>query len=746
MGGVPSLGVPGGIVTALLLAAGLVVLVVREVRAQRGESRRHRRATLLTLRVATALGVWLVAVQPRLVSERTEHRAGRLAVLFDASRSLRARDARGTRAEAARALAARLAAGPGAESADVYTFGANARPASLAGLGARLDPREDDTRLADVVRQVLAAGDRTGRDGGEVGAVVLVSDGADRARAPVAEALARLGVKVHTVALGGRRALRDDAIAAVAADATAFLRQTGRVRVTVRSTAGGAIPVVLRRGGVVLREAVVEVPAGAEASVELPLSADALGRTAYTVTIPVAADDDVPENNERAFVVRVVRDKLRVLLVCGRPSADQRFFREFLQRDPSIDLVSFFILRGVSDQADAQNDELALIPFPTDELFTEHLGSFDIVFFQNFAYGPYRLAGYLPNVADHIDRGGSFAMIGGELSFGGGAYADTPLAGVLPVEVPPAGASESELVDLETFRPTIAPALARQPVVLWQPEPAQSAAALRALAPLHGVNRVLGLRGEAEVLLEHPTLREPSGRPHPVLVVGTKEKGRTLALLTDDAWRWGLTTGGATGDASAYTRFWDRALRWLARDPTLEPAQLDTDRASYGPRGRVVVEGVLRDARYSPLADRAVALVMRRGAEGISRVAMRTDAEGRVRAELAGPEEPGAYTVAAVPEGAAGPLAEAVFVVETGGDELADPQAHPETLAAISAATGGAHYDSPDDAPPLARFDATRTRSLGVVAHAPFARWPFVLLVALLFGAEWFVRRRWARP
>jgi uncharacterized membrane protein len=746
MGGMPALGVPGGLVTALLIAVVLAVLVVREWRATAGESHRRRRHVLLGLRVLTALGVWLVAVQPRFVSERLEQRPGRLAVLFDASRSLRARDAEGTRAEAAAALAARFAAGPGAEAAEVYTFGATARPAALAGIGARLDPREDDTRLAEVVRQVVEPGARAGRDGGEVGAVVLVSDGADRARAPAAETLARLGVKVHTIALGGRRALRDDAIAAVAADATAFLRQTGRVRVTVRSTSGGPIPVALRRDGAVLREAVVEVPAGAEASVELPLTADALGRSAYTVTIPVAADDDVPENNERAFVVRVVRDKLRVLLVCGRPSADQRFFREFLQRDPSIDLVSFFILRGVSDQANAENDELALIPFPTDELFTEHLGSFDIVFFQNFAYGPYRLAGYLPNVADHVLRGGSFAMIGGELSFGGGAYADTPLAAVLPVEVPPAGAPESELVDLEPFRPVIAPALSRHPLVMWQPDPAQSAATLRALAPLHGVNRVRGLRGEAEVLLEHPTLREPSGRPHPVLVVGTKEKGRTLALLTDDAWRWGMTTGGATGDASAYVRFWDRALRWLARDPTLEPAQLDTDRASYGPRGRVVVEGILRDARYLPLADRAVSLSVRRGVAETARVAARTDAEGRVRAELASPEEPGAYTVAASSEGASQPLAEAVFVVETGGDELADPRAHPEILEAIAAATGGRHYDAPGDAPPLARFDATRTRSLGVVAHAPFARWPFVLVVALLFGAEWFVRRRWARP
>ena len=51
-----------------------------------------------------------------------------------------------------------------------------------------------------------------------------------------------------------------------------------------------------------------------------------------------------------------------------------------------------------------------------------------------------------------------------------------------------------------------------------------------------------------------------------------------LALGADSTWRWSLTTAGLRGDASAYERFWDRALRWLARDPLLDPAHVETDR------------------------------------------------------------------------------------------------------------------------------------------------------------------------
>src|SRR5690606_5491753 len=140
--------------------------------------------------------------------------------------------------------------------------------------------------------------------------------------------------------------------------------------------------------------------------------------------------------------------------------------------------------------------------------------------------------------------------------------------------------------------------------------------------------------------------RMESGGPLPVLVLGTAGRGRTLALTTDTSWRWGMTTGGLTGDASAYERFWDRAVRWLARDPALEPARVTTDRERYGPGARAAVTGQLRDARYAPHADEAITLRLldAAGAER-ARAEARTDRDGNVAAELALPAEAGAYRV-----------------------------------------------------------------------------------------------------
>lgn len=732
-----SLAVPGGALSAALLGLALLAAVLASAWGLRAEPRRERRAILLALRVASAAIVWAVAVQPRWVAERFEETDGSLAILADASRSMSLPREGASRAERSQELLTRWAAER--EPAAAFTFGDRLEAADLSRLAAELPSDQGESRLGGALDALLT-------DDPELGAVVVVSDGADRAGLDPARFAGR-GVRVHTVALS-EEGLRDDAIASVEADSVAFLRRPARVRVVVRSLggSGGPIPVTLRRGEQVVREVVAEVPVNGEAAVEIPFTPTRLGREVFRVTIPRAPGDAVPENDERAFLVRVTRDKLRVLLVAGQPSWDERFLRSFLKRDPATDLISFFILRNTSDMTMAGPDELALIPFPTDELFNEHLGSFDLVIFQNFEYGPYQMASYLPRIRDYVVRGGSFAMIGGPLSFHSGGYAGTPIAEVLPVDLPPAGTPATRTVVTDRFSPRLTSGMERHPLVELLPDPAQNLAAWARLAPLNGANVVSRVRPDASVLLEHPSHRMESGGALPLLVLRAAGRGRTLALTTDTTWRWGMTTGGASGDASAHERFWDRAVRWLARDPALEPARITTDRERYGPGARAAVTGQLADPRYAPYADRAIALRLLDSA-GQERAAVetRTDREGRVEAELALPADEGAYRIEARLAGATEALAEEWLVIEAGGDELADPRANPALLRALSEATGGTFYPSPQDAPALADLDTTLTRSLGIVSHEPFGGgWAFALLVAV-FAGEWFLRRRWGR-
>lgn len=749
------LAVPGGALTAIVLGLVLIVLVVIDLRSLGpwlGPSWGRRRTVLAALRVLSAAFVFLVTIQPTLRRDHLAQEEGRLAVLFDASRSVGVRsgesdeDGEGTRLEAMQRLSARWAGAIEGDAPPTYAFGTSVRATAL---GETLSATDDDTLLAAALEELVDADP-------SIGAVVVVSDGADRGGAAV-EAATSLGIRVHSVALGADQPLRDDGIAEATIDRVAFLRRPARVRVVVRrlGAAGGPIPVSLMEGERRIAEQIVEVPEDGTAEVSFEVRLEHLGRALYRVTIPSPAGDAVPENNERALLTRVVRDHLRVLHVAGQPSWDQRWLRGFLERDPTMDLISFFILRSTTDMVMADASELALIPFPTDELFNEHLGSFDVVFFQNFEYAPYAMEVYLPRIRDYVQRGGSFAMIGGPLSFSAAGYAETELAEVLPVEVLPRGTPASVAITTDRFEPVVARELTRHPLVMLGADPTTSAAIWAGLSPLQGLNVVARTRPGAHTLLTHPSHRAASGEPLPVLSFSEPGRGRSLALMTDTTWRWGITTGGETGDASIYDRFYDRVLRWLARDPALEPVRVSTDRERYGPDARIEVRGTVADERHAPLTTHEASLVLLDASDheiGTS-IAVRPDENGDFSGVLRAPPSAGGYRVrvrATPREGAvvgAGSEAEVVaeepFVVETGGDELADPRADPELLAALASATEGTAFRSPDDAPNLDAFDATRVRTLGTETEPVLATWWALLLLVSVLGGEWILRRRW---
>lgn len=725
--------VGGGLVSALLVLA-FIVLCALGVRQALRVQVATRRWSLLAMRLSTASAALLFALQPQCVAERVQNVQGRLVVLLDASRSMSVRDGGTSRAEREHELLERWGGDRDAPF-DLYTFGRDAAPANAADLNAEQLASEDDTRIQRALERV--AGDL----GEDLGAVVLVSDGADLSPGWSPAQLRELGVRVHAVSFEAAADVRDDGISSAEADPVAFLRQRAEIAVTVRSTGGDRQPLVisLRQDGQVVSQATAEIDDKGVGKAVLPFTPSRIGRAVYSVSIPVAEKDAVPENNERAVLVRVTRDKLRVLLLCGAPTWDTRFLRAFLKADPATDLITFFILRTSSDLTMASPEELSLIPFPTDELFREHLDSFDVVIFQDFNYAPYQVAAYLPRIRDYVLRGGAFAMIGGSRAFGAGGYERTPIADILPVDMVPGAKSLLE----EEFQAVVAKETARHPIVELVPDPVQNLKTWSELAKLVGANEMTGVRDGAQALLVHPDQRAAQGAPMPVLAVGSAGQGRTLALAADSTWRWGITTAGQRGDASAYERFWDRALRWLARDPLLDPAHVETDRERYGPGARMQARMRLRDARYEPLAERALELlVLDKSGEKQSMQSIKSDAAGAASAELKTPLQPGAYRIAVRDPQSDELIAEQGFAVEIGGDELADPRPRPDLMAEIARTTGGSFYTH-ERAPDLDAFDRTRTRALGTDVTEPFTSpWFFALLVAL-FGVEWVLRRAW---
>jgi hypothetical protein len=135
--------------------------------------------------------------------------------------------------------------------------------------------------------------------------------------------------------------------------------------------AGAPAAVVIRRSGqVVARRAVVSGQI-----VRLPIRIENAGANLIEVEVETVPDEMTVLNNTAVLPIEGVRDKLKVLLVSGEPHAGERTWRNLLKSDGNVELVHFTILRPPEKQDGTPINELALIAFPTRELFIQKRNS-----------------------------------------------------------------------------------------------------------------------------------------------------------------------------------------------------------------------------------------------------------------------------------------------------------------------------------------------------------------------------------
>jgi uncharacterized membrane protein len=788
-------------------------------RALRSETPRRRRL-LLTLRTIGVLMVLMLFFQPALKLRNVTRLPNHIAVLVDVSESMGLAEQGSGETRAARAAALLLREQPELQrwqaqhKIDYYTFGDRLQPATAESLTDVAHGGHPSHADATRVREALAAV-RQRYEGRDLAGVVLLSDGLDNGRLSASEAslgsgrdgkkdpprdgravafdadtrdfLRTLDAPVHTVAVG-RPGLRDVAIARVLADPFAFARTPveveARVQVLNAEAAGWqgrSLPVTLRRDGVPVLTVDVDLrPGQSEYRVVFPFTPERVGKYLYEISTPVLPGEAIAENNHRAFLLKVVRDKIRVVHVSGRPTWDARFLRGLLKHDPNIDLVAFFILRSPSDIDFGSSEETSLIPFPCEELFQEQLRSFDLIILHNFNYSAYCGQFLQPAIVPFVNDGGAVAMIGGDLSFSSGGYYGSELSQILPVVLNPDDGSGLQapggppLVDPEPFHPRLMPAGKSHVVTALRLDVKENAARWDALPPLEGLNLVARARPQATVLLAHPKLKDADGNPMPVLTVAEFGKGRTLALQADSSWRWGFGAvpqrqggggagGGATatgegegdGRGNAYQRFYEQAIRWLIRDPSLRLLRIETSDTEYrrDQPVRVEVRAFGPDYQSAPHAEITLS-VTRLGAAELSTPqpappvpprTVRTDEDGATSVEWP-PLPPGGYRVTARALLGGRPAEDTeVFVVRGAARELESPEADDRLLKMLSAATSG-----------IARADNDRAGLGGLnflpphIVHVNQHRdielwnnWAVLLIAVLCFSLNWALRRRW---
>ncbi|NOJ94866.1 theronine dehydrogenase [Corallococcus coralloides] len=733
----------------VLLGVGLVLGIALAAWGVRREPSRGRKLLLWGLRIGAGLAAFFFLLEPGIRHLQVARMKNRVAVLVDRSASMNFPSEPGGPTRSAQVAAFLEKAAPTFASwqdrftVEVYGVDPEISPVTAAQL-AQEPARAGTTDLLAALRSAASGGQGSRKLSG----VLLFSDGADntelkagavgRARA----ALTDLGVPVSTF-LVGQEALKDLSVEGLKVDDFAFVRNSLTVEVEIhgRGFSGQDIPVVLSQEGKTVASKLVKMTTGDDVKpVSFTFTPDQTGRFVYTVTVPTFPDEAVSDNNSRSFTLKVIRDRVRVLLVVGRPSWDERFLRGLLKQDANVDLVSFYILRTLSDDPGVSNErELSLIPFPMEEIFDTKLHTFDVVIFQNFGYSDPSLsiAEYERNLERYIHEGGAFVMIGGDSVLGEGRASMPTLMEALPVEA--AGPANAD-----PFKPRLTPEGLRHPVTSIGTGAASTEGTWGELAPIPGANLTRARPG-ATVLMDHPFMTV-DGKNAPLVSVWDYGRGRAMVVATDATWSWAFTAHREGSPNRAYDRFWGNALRWLVRDPDLTTLKVTADPPSVEPGRPVGVVVQARMADYQP-AEGAQVRVELFSVATQKPVAVQTGtagADGVVRLEFA-PPAPGPYKLLASAKKGETDLGkgEDAVAVRAVGPELSDASVRPTLMEQIASVTEGKAYKLPQGGMPDVPLLDPPVVEVGRAKDQPlWDRWYYLVALIALLGAEWFARRR----
>lgn len=472
---------------------------------------------------------------------------------------------------------------------------------------------------------------------------------------------------------------------------------------------GGTVPLTYAMNGG--RSQARYVEAGEDTSIFIEV--ERRGDNIIVFETPEGPQELTLANNRTAATISGVRDGLRVLLVTGRPNASGRVWRDLLKSDPSVDLVHFTILRPPYKRDITPLEEMALIAFPTEELFEEKLDGFDLIIFDQYERRGVITMGYLADVARYVDEGGALLVVAGESFAGPASLARTPLAGILPAL--PTG----EIINTDVI-PTLSPEGMRHTIT----EDFTGRTWGKWL-------RYIQARSDTGDVL----MRAEDGAP--LFAVDRVGDGRVAQLLSDQIWLWarGYDGGGPFSDLIR------RSVHWLMKEPELDERQL-----------QLIAQGDTVRANLRTLADRAAPLLIETPDGSFLEPDWRVDGPGTYSAEVP-VNQLGLYRAQS------GGLDAVALNGPANPKEFAALEATGEVLQPLITLSGGGLFglERPDQRPDIRmvarRADASGNNWLGLRERGAYAvrsstslpLLPGILAIGLILLALLFAWRREGR-
>lgn len=763
---------PYGAVVYVGVAIALfaVILLARRL----ATSPTARRWPLLVVRIAVVAVLVGVLLNPvRVREERLPPRPPCVAYLVDCSRSM-ALDSPTSRLEQVKTVLDQSnqslpAATP--PRIALYRFG---QELAAVGDAQELTPDDDTTQLLEALERLPSLFGEEVPHG-----IVVFSDGRATDSADdkeIAAAYRRLHIPIHVFPVGDPVASRDVAVQDVIAPRDALPGARVPVRVVLRSRGYNN-----RRAEVHIRSLAdphrkplaslgITLKDGQQQQ-DLVLSHDpAAGK--LLVEVPPLEGEATKENNRVPFQIGGARRKIRVIYMEGSivPDDEYHWLRDALIEDPNIECVPIVVdnqyvaqprLHRVSDPGRGY-------PSTREELFT-----YDVIICSDISRTAFTQEQLDWTVELVAKRGGGFAMVGGNTSFGSGFWDQTVWNEMIPVDMGGDGSGQGRgWVTGASFRVKVPPEAERHPIWRIVDDPIKNRHVLNQMPPFSGTNFVERLKPAATALGYSDRPLSNRGLM-PIFSCEPFGRGRSFAMSTDTTVEWGRyfeSQWGEPGDNRYFRKFWRNVIYWLSENSSgvNRRLRIETDKVVYHPGQPIKISAQAFDDRLEETTRYRLVAHLRptatgnqtdahqqalqeipltnKGADAVYTGEMTTPSLRSLSAPLV---EAGTPLRTAVLEVIAydsdQQVAQALLDLQVLDDpiEFQDPRPDGARLEQLAQVSGGKVLHTAEELAQVVRSYQTNPGEV-VVRRSPVWDTPalWLLLVALL-TLEWLLRRAW---
>ena len=620
--------------------------------------------------------------------------------------------------------------------------------------------------------------------GQQTAGIVLITDGAHNSGRFPLETITALEVPVYPIGVGAVEPPKDIQIQRVNYTPIAYTNHESVIRVSIVQAGytGKTTQLSLREveskrlvDAVTLtftpHQKVNSADSSTKQVVELKLMPQSEGNFQYTVTLPTLDGELTEANNQKTFSVKVVKAKLNVFYLEGRPRWDYTFLKRTLERDPDIEatcaiLSSNRLKRLPVDSVLNRLDGYYPQTTPASETprFPEtlaELSKYDVLILGDLR-AEHLTVTQQRAIVDFVEtQGKPVIFLSSRNMLGVNGLGNTELAQLLPIDIPKNGCRIEDteftvqLTQSGAFHPMLqlddtqviqtgqTAVLDGNNLSLWRNMPALP----RAFSGFR-------LRGGATALMEN-------GKGMPILILQRAGLGKSLMIAAEGFWNWdfGVRTFKDTRYHAIYPRFWAQVLRWMATNTDDKNVYLTTDASTYAIGDTVKVTAYLYSETYQPQANATVQIevVPPDGVPFQLQISAATEStDGLLSQQNTTANMSNLYTAQFVllqkgqyrirATGRSGNLKLGEDQIDIYAHpqlaELENPQLNEDLLKQLAGQTGGAYFTMAD-AESVPENIANVQNPIFVDAERELWAHPLILITVVgLLGTEWFLRKR----